>query len=225
MINKTFLQRLVFLISVFALPAMLYSTNLNLNGSGTKNFFVNEKVNPAEILFISNAPLEDIRGTVNDDAVTGTLAIDPSNVELAQGVVKVNVRGMETGIKNRNKHLFSSEWLDADTYPDIIFNLLKLSNVKSSQSETIPNRASFSADAAGTITIHGKSKNIIVPISMTYIKESAETKQRAPGDFIHVSGNFDVSLKDFDISGTQGIVGTKVGEIIKINFSLFYSSK
>jgi polyisoprenoid-binding protein YceI len=225
MINRKYFQNMLSALLALALPAVSFSTGYNLNETGVKNFIVNDKVNPPQILFISTAPLMNINGSVNDDAITGTLILDPSNIEKATGNISVAVSGMETGIKTRNKHLYSPNWLDGASYPNIVFTLQKITDVKTVSTETAMNRSTISANAIGTISIHGKSKDIIVPISLTYIKESDETRKRAPGDFIHVTGKFDVSLKDYGITGIQDLIGTKVGETINIDLSLFLSSK
>jgi hypothetical protein len=56
---------------------------------------------------------------------------------------------------------------------------------------------------------------------MTYIPESDKTRQRAPGDLVMINADFTISLKDFNIAGTEGNVGSKVGETIKISAQLF----
>ncbi|TAL69435.1 MAG: hypothetical protein EPN82_06265 [Bacteroidetes bacterium] len=202
-----------------------YSSGFNLNLSGEKKFELNGKVNEPQIIFISNAPLEDMRGTVNTDAISGFIGLDPSNIENAKGTITVRVKGMETGIQKRNTHLYSDEWMDADKYPNISFTLDKISNIKLENSDASKGRSTAKGIANGNFNMHGKSKNINANVTLTYIKESEDTKKRASGDFLNVSGKFDLSLKDFNITGIQGLVGSKVGEVINIEFNLFYSSK
>ena len=225
MFNNKFFAISIAILIIFFSAQNSFSTNFNLNLSGEKKFETNYKVSQPQIIFISNAPLEDIKGTVNMESISGAITLDPSNIEKANGNITIEVKGMETGIQKRNGHLYSKNWLDAESYPNIIFNLQKLSNVKIENSDASKGRATASAIANGTITIHGKTKNINVKVSLTYIKESEETKKRTSGDFLSVSGKFDVALKDFDITGVQGLVGSKVGEVINIDLSLFFSGK
>ncbi|OGU11894.1 MAG: hypothetical protein A2X61_10145 [Ignavibacteria bacterium GWB2_35_12] len=222
--NKFIAISIAILISIFSIQTA-FSTSFNLNSSGEKKFEVNYKVSQPQILFLSNAPLEDIRGSVNAESISGLIALDPANIENANGNITIQVKGMETGIQKRNGHLYSKNWLDAESFPNIIFSLQKISNVKIENSGATKGRATASAIANGSITIHGKTKNVNVKVSLTYIKESEATRKRASGDFFSVSGKFDVALKDFDITGTQGLVGSKVGEVINIDLSLFFSGK
>lgn len=227
MFNNKFIAiaiAIAILITIFSIQTA-FSTSFNLNVSGEKNFEVNYKVSQPQVLFISNAPLEDIKGSVRMESISSAITLDPSNLEKTNGNVSIEVKGMETGIQKRNGHLYSKNWLDAESYPNIIFKLQKLSNVKIENTDASKGRSTASAIANGTITIHGKTKNINVKVSLTYIKESEESRKRAPGDFLSVTGKFDVALKEFDITGAQGIVGSKVGEVINIELSLFFSGK
>lgn len=56
---------------------------------------------------------------------------------------------------------------------------------------------------------------------MTYLPESEKTRERAPGDLVMISADFNISLKDFKIAGQEGTIGSKVGETIKITAQLF----
>ncbi|MBI5325827.1 MAG: YceI family protein [Ignavibacteriae bacterium] len=211
-------------IAIFSVKTA-YSSGFNLNLSGEKKFEINSRVNEPQIIFISDAPLEDMKGNVNAESISGFMGLDPSNIENSKGTVTVKVKGMETGIQKRNSHLYSDEWMDADKYPNITFNLDKITNLKTESTDASKGRSVVKGTATGSFSMHGKSKSINAIVTLTYIKESEDTKKRAPGDFLNVSGKFDVSLKDFNITGIQGLVGSKVGEVINIEFNLYYSAK
>lgn len=204
---------------------MAYSTSFNLNTSGERKFELNYKVSQPQIFFTSNAPLEDIKGSVNSEFISGTINLDPANIENVNGNVSFEVKGMETGIQKRNGHLYGKNWLDAESYPDISFVLLGLSGVKVASVDAARGRATANAIASGNITIHGKTKTINLDVTITYIKESELTKKRTPGDFLSVAGKFDAELSDFDINGTEGLIGSKVGKTINIDFELFFAGK
>jgi len=71
--------------------------------------------------------------------------------------------------------------------------------------------------------MHGETKQIKAPITLKFVRESDATKKRAAGDFALVQTSFKVALKDFNVKGTAGIVGSKVGEAIDIDAN-FYGS-
>ena len=212
----------IFLLAAFLTAANLNATDLGVGISSEKTFSLNHKVGDNEIKFISSAPLEDITGTVKKGFINSSFKINPSNAESASGKINFEIEGMETGIELRNEHMRSEEWLDAGKYPEISFNLTSFDKIKVRSSG---GKVEFTANAKGTFNMHGKSKTFSIPVTVIYIKESEASRKRAPGDLIFIKGKFKVALKDFGVKGKKGIVGSKVGEKIDIEFSLFYNSK
>lgn len=199
-----------------------YSTDIGLGIKAEKQFKLNGKVGKSELQFISDAPLEDIAGTVRPATINSEFNMNPSNVEKINGYVTFKVKGMETGIQTRNDHLYGKDWLDADKYPEIKFSINNLSSVKIKSKSS--SKIEFSCIAEGEFAMHGVTKTIRVPMSFIYIKESAASKKRASGDLAMIKGKFDIALKDFNVSGSKGVVGKKVGEVINIEFHMFYNS-
>lgn len=85
--------------------------------------------------------------------------------------------------------------------------------------------AECTAIADGSFTMHGISKTIKATIYIKYVNETDATRKKAPGDFVMIKASFKVPLKDFNIAGKQGIIGSKVGENIEITANLFGSTK
>ncbi len=198
------------------------ATGLGIAKKGTETFKLNKNVGPPVLKFISTAPLEDIEGNVKSDAVVNSsVSLDPSEIEKTSGMISFRVVDIESGITSRDEHMQSPDWLDAAKYPNIEFTLGSLKNVNNIKKNG--DRISFSADAIGTFSMHGKSRNIAVPVNFIYVKESSATKKRAPGDFLLIDGGFTVMLRDFNVAGRKGIVGSRVGETINIQFKLYYS--
>jgi hypothetical protein len=75
-------------------------------------------------------------------------------------------------------------------------------------------------------TLRGKTKRLEIPGRLTYLKESAMTKTKLPGDLLAACANIDVNLSDFGVTGPKGmgLSGTKVGETISVEASLVGTS-
>lgn len=215
----SFIMLVVFLFS----SSFATATDANLGIKGQREFKLSRKVGEPELKFVSDAPLEDIKGKVKSDAVSGNMALDPSNIEATAGLISFKVTGMETGISTRDKHLQSKEWLNAPANPNITFQLTKLTSVKVNSSNQ--GKSEIEAMAEGTFSMNGKSKELKLPIKITIVKESEATQKRGGGDLAFVDGKFDIALKDFNVKGAKGIVGSKVGEVINVSFQLFFSTK
>lgn len=187
----------------------------------TKIYKLNDNVAPSSITFFSKAVLEDISGSVEKGNFTSSISFDAANLTTTKGTVSLNVSGMKTGMATRDKHLSGVEWLDGAKYPNISFDLLKLEAVKSS---VAGNKTIITAAAVGKFNMHGISKDMSIPVTITYIPESDATRKRAGGDFLNVEGKFDVKWKDFGVKGKKG-TEDKVGETINCEFKLFFNNK
>jgi len=203
----------------------IFATDIGLGIKEKKQFVLNRQVSQPVLKFNSSAPVEDIEGIVEDPLnIISDFNLDPSNIESSNGKISFKIKGLKTGISMRDEHMQSEEWLFAEKYPDIKFVLKGLKNVEVASVKKSAGKSVFNALATGTYSMRGKSKNYDIPVNITYIKASDKTALRTKGDLLFVDGNFRIALKDFNVEGSKGIVGNKVGESIVISFKLFYSS-
>jgi hypothetical protein len=72
--------------------------------------------------------------------------------------------------------------------------------------------------------MHGVNKQMSVPFKLTYVDASAKTRARAPGDLVMISADFSVALADYNVAGSKGTVGSKVGEKINVSAQLYGST-
>jgi polyisoprenoid-binding protein YceI len=182
------------------------------SGSGEKLVTMNDKVNKNQFIWTSDAPLENIRGT--SEGVTGTLTMNPQNLSTIRGTISTQTSTMQTGNDTRDHHLKSAEWLNASHYATISFAIVSVANI------TVNGNVA-NGTATGNFTMHGVTKQMSIPFKMTYVPESAKTRERAPGDLVMIAADFNISLKDYNIAGQEGTIGSKVGESIKITAQLF----
>jgi polyisoprenoid-binding protein YceI len=188
---------------------------LAVTATGTKKVTLNNAVGANQFTWVSDAPLEKIKGTA--EGVSGSFTIDPKNLSTIKGSISAKVSTMTSGNGTRDGHLKSANWLDAAKYPTIGFTIASVSGI------TVKgNKAT--GKATGTFTMHGVSKQMTIPFELTYVDASEKTRKRAEGDLVMISADFAVSLKDFNVQGSKGFVGSKVGESIKVTAKLFGST-
>lgn len=204
---------------VAATPVLLMAGTGFGVGGGQKQYNLNNAVGKNSLEFLSDAPMEHIKGTA--DGITGNFKLDADNLEATTGTITVAVQSMKTAVAKRDAHMYSSTWLDAEKYPNITFTLGGLKNVKVSADGS---KLSAKAQATGTFSLHGQTKQITADVSIVFLKESAETKKRASGNLVLVTATFNVALADYAITGKQGVVGNSVGEVINITTTLFANS-
>jgi polyisoprenoid-binding protein YceI len=205
------------MLALIVSTPLLAQTAFPLPLKGARTVVLNNAVGQNLCQFVSSAPLEEFEGTA--DGIEGSFVLDPQNLEATRGRIRVAVASMRTGIARRDEHLRSPEWLDAERYPYIEFELQGLRQVRIT--ERTAGRVVLQAVAVGDFSLHGVRKPMELPIVMTYVPESEQTRQRAPGDLVQVQSEFTISLRDFDIRGRQGVIGSRVGEVIRVKASFY----
>jgi len=165
-------------------------------------------------MFFSSTPLEDVTGLSND--VKGTITFDVGDVSTLKGSISISTASIKTGIELRDGHLQSKNWLDAESYPEITFVIKNVSNVKSLEDNKLE------VKVVGDFTTHGVTKEVIADITMTFLDESEQTKQKAPGDLLGVEAKFSIVLSDYEVDNM--VLGSKVSDSIEITVTMVGSN-
>ena len=161
-------------------------------------------------LFHLDAPLESVNGSAN--GISGTVTFDPENPAATTGKIVVTSQSLTVPNSMMNGHLHSDKWLDAAKYPEISFEVKELKNVKTAAGST-------SADAVGTFTCKDVSKELTVPVKITYLKD--KLSQRVPnmkGDLLVVRTKFTIKRSDFNIMAHQ--MEDKVSDEIELTLAI-----
>lgn len=205
-------------IKTFFILLVIVSASLaqgfKVKATGEKTFNFEDKYSRNQVSFFSTTPLEDITGISN--AVKGKVTFNVADVKSLKGSISIPVASIKTGIDLRDEHLRSDNWLDAETYPEITFVIKKVGDIKVAADNKIE------AKVTGDFTAHGVTKEVVANVTMTYLDESEQTKQRAPGDLLGVQATFNIVLSDYDVENM--IVGQKVSENIEISINIVGSS-
>jgi polyisoprenoid-binding protein YceI len=163
------------------------------------------------IQFKTDAPLEAISGSGN--GVTGTISFDPAAPEKTSGQIVLATKSITVPNGMMNEHLLGEGWLNADAFGEIIFKAASLKNVKKDGDNV-------TADITGSLTLHGVTKNLTVPVKLTYLPGKLEARSGGSmkGDLLVVRSTFDVSRSDFGIKPGQN--EDKVSDAVTITLSL-----
>lgn len=161
------------------------------------------------IVFLLDAPLESINGTAT--GITGKVAFDPSEPAAASGRLVVAVESLSVANPKMVEHIMGGQWLDAKKYPEITFDLSKVSDVTQSGNKT-------TGTAHGVMTIKGTRKEMTVPISLTFLEGKLADRQKTPGDILVIRSTFFVSRSDFGVNAGQS--EDKVSDAVELRLSL-----
>lgn len=165
--------------------------------------------------FIVDGIVESTSGVAN--GISGNVTFDPQLPGSTTGSITVTTASLHVPNPLMDKHLHSKNWLDAETYPEIKFVESKLENVLTSGETT-------TAEAHGAITIKGVTKDIVVPVQLTYLKDKLSARLPGQkGDILVLRSHFSVLRSDFNIQPHQS--EDKVSDAIQINLSIAGASQ
>lgn len=162
------------------------------------------------VRFDLDAPLESMSGTAN--GVSGTVLFDPANPSATTGKIIVAADSLRLPNARMQEHLHSAQWLDVAKYPEISFEIVKFSNVKTNGGET-------TADVTGKFSLRGLTKEITIPVKISHLPDALSRRQpNAKGDLLVVRANFVITREDYGIQPGQRL--DTVGNEIKLTLAI-----
>ena len=115
----------------------------------------------------------------------GTILYDPQDLLHSRAEVVIQIRSIDTGNEDRDKHLQSKDFFDVEQSPVIVFH-----------SERIEKKAS-GAVLVGTLAMHGVTKGISIPFRIVSLEQPDQWGNRR----IAFEAEIDLNRKDFGIIG------------------------
>lgn len=207
--------RFIALVLFLGAAATAAAQNFSVPAKGVQTFSLKDGGGRNQAVFYSSTSLEDITGT--SSGVAGTVRFDPADVAgTFAATVTVDATTLKTGIAMRDEHLQSEGWLNAKQYPTITFTLAKLEGAKTVKPNVIE------ATASGAFTMHGVTKSLRFPVTLSYLPESEQTKKRAPGDLLVIRGKGTILLSAFGVKSE--VIGPKVSDEIRIELNVVASN-
>ena len=153
--------------------------------------------------------LEPIYG--NAAGITGNVTFDPKAPEKTTGKVILNTSSLHVANKLMKEHMHGDGWMNVNLFPAITFTLEKLTDVKKQGDNYIGN-------AVGKMSILKASKEISVPVTLTFLKGRLAERNRVEGDLLVVRSKFVVKRDDYGINPGQKLL--KVANDIEIRVGI-----
>ena len=144
------------------------------------------------VQFLLDAPLEPISGSAS--GISGTVTFDPTNPGATKGKIVVTTASLTVPNGMMKEHMHGKDWVDVANNKDITFETKELKNVKTTGDVT-------TADAVGTFSLKGVTKDITVPVKLTYLKDKlGQRLPNAKGDLLVIRANFSIKRTDYGIN-------------------------
>jgi polyisoprenoid-binding protein YceI len=109
--------------------------------------------NHSEVTFQIRHIVSQVRGRFNE--FSGAVQMDPNNLPASSVEFHIKAASIDTNVADRDKHLRSADFFDAEKYPEIAF---KSSSIQPAGKDTY--------NVTGTLTMHGVSKEITLPVQL-----------------------------------------------------------
>ncbi len=195
-----------------------FAASMHAQGTGVREFKVDDAWGRDGVQFRATAPMEEIVGTTNE--IVGMVRIDPSAVRGpgTHARFDVDLTTIKTGIGMRDGSVRKS--LGADVRPKGTFTLIK---VKSASADVLAPNATVNIVAEGTFSLHGVTKTIEVPATLTYIPRGGPFSQMRPGNFVRMTAAFDIKLADYNVDRSGPVLVLQVGETARVTISALAS--
>ncbi len=119
------------------------------------------KIDPShsEVGFTIRHMVSNVRGRFND--FQGTVDMDPKAPQKGSVEFSVKTTSIDTGSADRDKHLRTADFFDVEKYPEITF-----------KSDSVKPAGKNKYNVTGTLTMHGVSKKVTLPV--TYLGEGKD---------------------------------------------------
>jgi polyisoprenoid-binding protein YceI len=180
---------------VAVLGAVVFFASPSASLPESENYAV-DPVHSTVLFRINHAGVSNFYGRFNDIQGTFTVA------EGGTGTVSVTipVASVDTGNKDRDGHLKSPDFFNAEQFPEIAF-----------KSEAVKNTGGSKYEAKGTLTMHGVSKEVTVALERIGTKDLGEK-------FGGIRTGFEgsVAIKRSDFGMKYGVDMGMLGDEIKL---------
>lgn len=153
--------------------------------------------------FLLDSEVEPIMGIAS--GISGTVRFDPKNPSAISGAIEIDAKTVKTPNDRMNNKLHTDEWLAVEQHPTIRFETKKVKKVEKGKKE-----GEYSMLIVGTFTCRGKSKEIEIPVKVTYLEGKMQDRMRRPGDLLVLRSQFIIKRSDFDLGPEYPVVADEM---------------
>ncbi|HWZ86944.1 MAG TPA: YceI family protein [Thermoanaerobaculia bacterium] len=145
-----------------------------------------------------------VRGNFTD--FSGTIQVDPAKPEASSVAFTIKTASISTNNEGRDKHLNSPDFFDTAKFPEITF-----------QSTKIASAGKDKYAVTGTLTMHGVSKEITLPVAFLGTVKDPKAGERAGFEL-----NTKLDRKDYGILYNRVLEGggTMLSDDVDVTISL-----
>ena len=153
-----------------------------------------------------HVPIMDGMSKVHGKFTDFDIQLDYNDADVSKSSVTatIKVESIDTGIKDRDDDLRSDSFFDVAKYPDITF---KSSHVEKQGDHLV---------ATGTLTMHGVSHEIALPVKSSGAFTDPKTGKQVQG-FV---ANITLNRREYGINWTHSVMANFVGDNVEVELEI-----
>lgn len=159
----------------------------------------------SEVMFsVRHMGVAKVTGRFND--FTGTITGDPARPDASSVEFTIKTASIDTKEAGRDKHLQSADFFEVEKFPEITFKSSKV--VAKGQNQY---------DVTGTLTMHGVSKEVTLPVTM-----AGPVKDPRGAEKVGFETTTKLNRKDFGITWNRALDagGVVVSDEVQVSINL-----
>ncbi|MBV9494215.1 MAG: YceI family protein [Acidobacteria bacterium] len=166
--------------------------------------------NHSEVTFDVRHMMSKVRGRFDD--FSGTIVADPAKPAASSVEFTIKTASINTNTPDRDKHLRTADFFDADKYPDITFKSTSIAPTKTKDLYSV----------TGDLTIHGVTKRVTLPVQFLGTQKDPWGNTKA-GFALETT----VNRKDYGVNWNKALDngGVLVGDDVHIEINLETGAK
>lgn len=151
---------------------------------------------------INHIGISEVPGRFND--FDGKVHIDSKNLAKSSVNFTIKTASIDTGVEQRDAHLRTPDFFNAEKYPEITFKSIRIAQTASG------------FRALGTLSMHGVSRQIVLPFTVSGPLKGMDKKTH-----LGIKAGITLDRRDYVIKYSQLIEGVPlVGNQVKVNINL-----
>jgi len=176
--------------------------------AGAADTYTFDKVH-SDVGFQIRHLVSKVRGRFTD--YEGTILVDKAKPEASSVELKIKAASIDTGNENRDKDLRSPNFFEVEKYPEITFKSTKITP-----------KGGDRYDVTGTLTMHGVSKEVTLPVAFLGFVSAGRM-----GDRAGFETSITLNRKDYGIVWNRplDVGGTILGDDVLVSINVEANKK
>jgi polyisoprenoid-binding protein YceI len=153
---------------------------------------------------VKHMMVTSVRGSFKE--FTGQIIGDLENPTTAEIDVQINAASIDTNNEQRDAHLRSADFLETDTYPQILYKSTRIEHISDDEFKVY-----------GDLTIHGVTREIDLDGTL-----NGHNTTPYGQEVVGLSAKGELSRKDFGLTWNAALEtgGWMVGDVLKLDFEI-----